>query len=362
MAPARSPGEVTNTGARLPAFYCPIEPAVHPRAAYIEQRALDWMDQTGLYRDERERAWGVATRSAELACRVLPTCPDDKAWLFGAWNYWSFALTDRIEDAREPSARGVADFTVHTLRALEEPGYRPPGSRGGEALADLVDRTRGCTTTVQFRRLADGMRDWLLAASWRAGNAARHASPALDDFAAMLPSLAAARFFAAWLEIAEGTEVPAKSRWASAVGGLTSAAGFVVGCDNDLVGYLTGHAGTSRGQNMLAVLMTHRDCSAAAAVAETISIRDRVLTRFLGLRNRLAKGATPGLRRYLKGLGHYVRGCLDWMNTAPRYASPRRRHVLPVPGASLNLAISRFPAELTTEPPGIAPIDRWWRL
>jgi hypothetical protein len=343
-------------------FYCPIEPALHPRAASIEQRAIDWMDQTGLYRDERERAWGIATHAAELACRVLPTCPEDKAWLFGAWNYWSFALGDRLEDEREPSARSVADFTVHLLRTLEEPGYRPPGSRCGEALADLVDRTRGSTTTVQFRRLADGARDWLLAASWRAANAARHASPALDDFAAMVPSLAAVRFFAAWLEIAEGTEVPAKTRWASGVQALTSAAGFVVGCDNDLAGYLAGQAGASRGQNMLAVLMAHRHCSAAEAMTETISIRDRVMTRFLGLRNRLAKGATPGLRRYLKGLGHYVRGCLDWMNTAPRYGGPHRPQVLPMPGAGLNLAVSRFPADLATEPPGIAPIDRWWRL
>lgn len=348
--------------APLPAFYCPIEPAVHPRAASIERRAIDWMDQTGLYRDKRERAWGVATRSAELACRVLPTCPEDKAWLFGAWNYWSFALTDRIEDEREPSARGIADFTVHVLRVLEEPGYRPPRNRCGEALADLAARTRACTTAVQFHRLADGVRDWLLAASWRAANAARRTIPPLDDFAAMLPSLAAARLFAAWLEIAEGTEVPAKSRWSSAVQALTSAAGFVVGCDNALVGHLTGHADAGPGPDMVTVLMTHRQCSAAAAVTGTISARDRVLTRFLGLRNRLAKGATPGLRRYLKGLGHYVRGCLDWMNTAPRYATPGRRPVLPVTGASLNLVISRFPAELTTEPTGIASIDRWWRL
>ncbi|HKS46539.1 MAG TPA: hypothetical protein VJT49_15785 [Amycolatopsis sp.] len=350
--------------AELPPFYCPIRRAVHPEAARIEQRAIAWTDEIGLYRDEVERAWGIATRSAELACRVLPTGPEDTVWLFSAWNYWSFALSDWQDGERErASAAGVTDFTVRVIRALEEPAYRPPaGNRLTAALAELIARTRAGTTAAQFRRLTEGLRDWLLAQSWHVANSERRIMPELDDFAAIRPLAKGARLFAAWLEIGNGLEIPGGRRWAPDVHALTSAAGFVVSCDNDLVGYAAGQAREIPEQNLVNVLIHQRHCSFQHAVAEAVAIRDRVLTRFLSLRNRITTIGTPELRRYAESLNRYVRGTLDWMSSAPRYASPRTHNDLPLPSTNLDLKITGRPAGESTEPPDIPSIEWWWKL
>jgi hypothetical protein len=97
-------------------------------------------------------------------------------------------------------------------------------------------------------------------------------------------------------------------------------------------------------------------------VAEAVALRDRVMGLFLRLREQVAAepGASPGLRRYLDALGHYIVGSIGWMNDAPRYASPRNRNPLPVAGASWAIRWSEASSDPSTEPPPLRAAAWWW--
>src|SRR5262249_5107351 len=153
------------------------------------------------------------------------------------------------------------------------------------------------------------------------------------------------RFDAAFIEIANGIEVPGEQLYSDVVQAATEAAGSIVGCDNDLLSYAKEDGQESPALNIVHVLAHHNHCTVQQAAADEQAIRDRIMTLFLGLRRKIAGGADPVLRRYLDGLGHYIRSNIQWSNTAPRYASPRNRHERPVPGATLNVTFTDTPVD-----------------
>ncbi|MBC3840400.1 hypothetical protein GXW82_09740 [Streptacidiphilus sp. 4-A2] len=220
-------------------------------------------------------------------------------------------------------------------------------------------RTRAAATPTEFRRITEGLRDWLFGASWQAGNTERGIMPTLSDYVAMRPSINGTRFSLAFSALAAGIEVPGEELYCDPVQALTDAVGFVVSCDNDLFSYAKEDKQDALEQNIVNVLAQQNGCAPGQAVADAVAVRDRAMVLFLELRDRIARDAGPELRRYLDALGHYAVGCIEWMNTAPRYASPRNRNRLPVPGASWNITWADRPADSRTDPLP-APAAAWW--
>ncbi|UGY94446.1 terpene synthase family protein [Streptomyces gobiensis] len=351
-------------GWQLPAFYCPIETDIdiHPQAAALEKRAIEWIDAFGLYPDATERAWGLATHSAEFSCRIIPHGDPDPLLLFIEWNYWANAVDDWHDSgANATSTAGIADHSVRLIRALEAPGSAmlPPGPLTA-ALDDLVARTRAMLTPFQLRRFADGTRDWLFGAGWQTANAERGVMPALNDFATMTVSTNGTRFTLAFSDISNGIQLSPEVLYSAPVQALTDAAGFIVSSDNDLFSYAKEDHHDLPEQNLVNVLAHRNGCSPKEALPEAVAIRDRVMTLFLRLREQLAQDADPELNRYLESLGHYLSGCLAWMNTAPRYASPRNRNPLPVPGATYSITYRDTPTDPSPDPVPIPSIAWWW--
>ena len=101
--------------------------------------------------------------------------------------------------------------------------------------------------------------------------------------------------------------------------------------------------------------------NAADAVEEAVRLRDRAMSLFLRLRERAWVSAGGELRRYLDALGHYIVGSILWMDAAPRYASPRNRNPMPVPGATWQIRWRDTPADPSTEPPDIRAAAWWWQ-
>jgi hypothetical protein len=359
-------GTTEPTGLRLPPFYCPIESVVHPAAARIEERAVAWLDASGLFADAADRAWNIATHATEFGCRLAPFGDEERLLLFALWNHWMFALDDaRLDDGSKPARTAdIVDLSLRMVRCIEAPGSAMLGSDPvANALADLVWRTRALTSTVQYQRLAEGARDFLLGVAWQTGNAERGIVPTLADYVPGRISDVGGRFDAAFIEITNRIEVPAARLYSDPVRAVTEATGFIVGCDNDLLSYAKEAAGGDTGgsgQNIVDVLMHHRLCSLETALAEAVALRDRVMTLFLRLREQIARTAGPDLRRYLEGLGHFIAGNIQWSDTAPRYASPRNRFALPVPGARLNVVRRDVPLDARTDPPPIRTVAWWW--
>ncbi|MBT2544143.1 hypothetical protein J7E99_26420 [Streptomyces sp. ISL-44] len=365
MAPVyREDARPSRIGWQLPPFYWPFErDLIHPKEAELEERAIAWIDAFGLYPDATERAWGLATRSVDFTCRIIPYGDVEPMLLFAEWNYWAFA-TDDWQDSDAGAARtaSVVDQGTRLIRTLEAPGsgLLPPGPHTA-ALEDLVARTRAMLTPFQLRRFTEGVRDWVFGAASQAANAERGVMPSLNDFAATRISVGGTRFLLTWCDVANGIDVPAEVLYSAPVQALTDAAGFIVACDNDLFSYNKDDHHEPREQNLLNVLARHHGCTPAEALAAASALRDRAVTLFVRLRERLARGADEQLGRYLISLEHWIAGDTEYHNRAPRYASPRNRNVLPVEGASYGITWSDTPSDPSVEPLPIPALAWWWQ-
>lgn len=344
---------MTSVGApiRLRPFYCPVDAAIHPDVARVEQRAIGWIDSIGLYDDEHERKRLLGTKSAEFYARLAPYAQEDGLQTAVRWVYWGFVFDDVRCDAGaysgDPEAFLAMAGTVQ--RALEAPWREVVDDRFAVSLQDIGRGMAECATPVQVRRFADAHRAWLYAVAWQIANRARGRMPGLDEYTTMRLHSAGGAPTIALLEIANGAEVPGAELDSPAVRALTEMAICVAGWDNDIYSHRKETSEDHTTQNLVNVLAHHRGLVPDDAVDHAVALRDRVMTRFLRLRERVA--ARPGseaLRAYLDCLGHAVRGNIDWAIEVPRY------HGMPHPGWAAE------PTDASPEPLPIPAIAWWW--
>ncbi|MGW0362871.1 terpene synthase family protein [Streptomyces sp. NPDC002990] len=364
MPPVYAAGTApSRIGWRLPPVYCPFEPnLIHPKAEELTERAIAWIDRYGLYPDATERAWGLATHSADFTSRILPYGDVEAMLLFTQWNYWAFATDDgQASGPAEHRTAHLADHSARLIRAVEAPGsgLLPPTPHTA-ALEDLVTRTRAMLTPFQLRRFTEGMRDWMFGESWQTSNAERGVMPSLNDLAAMRVSVNGTRFTLTWCDVANGIDLPADVLYSAPVQALTDAAGYVVSCDNDLFSYNKDDDQEPWEPNLINVLARENGCTPAQALPAAAAVRDRALTLFIRLSEQLARDADEELGRYLLSLEHWIAGDLAYHNLAPRYASPRNRNELPVEGASYDIVWRDTPSDPSVEPLPIPAIAWWW--
>ncbi|MGW7104329.1 terpene synthase family protein [Streptomyces sp. NPDC054838] len=359
-----APPRPSRLGARLPPFYCPLpRDLVHPEAKQVEARAVEWVDSFGLYPDPVERAWGLATHSADFTCRIIPEGEVEALLLFAEWNYWANAVDDWQDSGSEEVGTGaVVEHGVRLLRTIENPGASLlPDGPMTRALVDLVSRTHAVLSPFELRRFIEGTRDWLLGAAWRAARAEAGAMPGLNDFAAMGPLANGTRFSLTWSDVARGHRLPADVLNSPALTALTDAAGFIVSADNDLFSYDKDDHLEPREVNLVNVLAHQEDCSPAEAVPLAVALRDRVMVLFTTLLAQLSARADPQLNGHLTALGHYVAGCIAWQSRAPRYASPRNRYELPSQDAGFAIRYADRPSSFAAGPPDLPAIASWWQ-
>ncbi|MFV2117975.1 terpene synthase family protein, partial [Streptomyces sp. Act-28] len=314
-------------------FFCPIEPAIHPRAEEAERLALAWTDRVGLCRDATERARVRASRAADFYARFAPHADLDRLWVTACWVYWGFAFDDARCDegplADDPARFAAVAGTVQ--RALEIPGPLACADQYAVAVHDLGERFRATAGPVQNRRFQHAHRAWLKGVQWQIGNRARGVMPDLDDYLAMRLHSAGGEPTYALSEIANGLDVPAREMDSPAVCALTEMAILVAALDNDHLSRARELDHGQTEQNVVSVLMARGHRSASEALHEAVALRDGVLRRFLDLRDRALPRASAPLRRYLADLGHGIRGNIEWGLRVPRYLGSD--DATPPPGA-----------------------------
>ncbi|WP_329454098.1 terpene synthase family protein [Streptomyces sp. NBC_01497] len=324
---------------------------------------MEWTDRFGIYPDGTERAWGLATHSADFSSRIIPRGDVEPLVLFAEWNYWANAIDDWQDSGdKGVSTAAIVGHSIRLARAIEAPGSAmlPPGPLTA-ALDDLVARTWGMLSPFQLRRFVEGARDWLFGAGWQAANAEYGVMPSLADFAATGALANGTRFSLTWSDVANGIHLSPDVLYSAPVQVATEAAGFIVSADNDLFSYDKDDDQEPWEQNLVNVLAHEWRCSPAEAVPAAVALRDRVMTFFIRLRAQLARGADDQLGRYLDSLGHYVSGSIEWQSRAPRYASPRNRNDFPVAGAHFDLMWRDTPSDPDPSAPPVPAFAWWWQ-
>ncbi|MCT2581906.1 terpene synthase family protein [Actinophytocola gossypii] len=302
-----------------PPFFCPFPEAVHPDAEELERRAIEWIDDVRVHRTARERARLIGSNSAEFYARFAPTGPTEHVLTAVLWVYWGFAFDDAWCDdgpcSDDPSRflpmAGQVQRTVESGAAPAEP-Y-------AAALHTIVTRMRDQVSGTVTRRFTDAHRHWLQNVAWQVGNRAAGRMPTLPEYLTMRLGSSGGPPTTALLEIANAIEVPPPEMDSPAVRAVTEMTQLVAALDNDLQSFHKEMTETHTDQNIITVLCHHDRLDPAAALDAAVSIRDRVLLRLLDLRERARTGASEELRTYLDGLGHAIRGNIDWAATVPRY-------------------------------------------
>ncbi|POX45098.1 hypothetical protein C3489_35015 [Streptomyces sp. Ru71] len=342
----------------LPPLFCPLESAVHPRVRQVEKRAVEWIEGSGMCASEREKAWVVATHSADFMARFAPVADEDRLLATALWVYWGFAFDDARCDSGPLSTR-PAQFNAlagQVQRACET-DRAEPDDRYARALQDIMRRFRSLTPPTQVARFVHAHRAWLSGVAWQIGNQAVGRMPGLDEFLAMRLLSAGGHPTFALLEPATGAYVPDREMHRPAVQALTEMAIMVASLDNDRHSL---HKELSRGQtdqNIYTVLMAERALPLQQAVHEASALRDRVLLRFLRLHDRVRPTAGPELATYLQGLRHGMRGNNEWGLRVPRYLSlghwPDERE-------DLLVTFAEEPSDSRPGPVEGAPCIAWW--
>ncbi|REE95226.1 terpene synthase family protein [Thermomonospora umbrina] len=343
----------------LPPIFCPLEHAINPGWREVERRAVTWIERIGLCADSRERAWVVGTNSADFYARFAPGAEEDRLLAAALWVYWGFAFDDARCDTGHYSDRPgeFVPMAARIQRALERPVPSGGDDAYARALQDIAARFRAVGTPVQFQRFVAAHRAWLSGVAWQIANRARGHMPGLDDYLTMRLHSAGGEPTFAMLEIADGAEVPAAEMDSPAVRALTEMAILVAALDNDRHSLPKELGRGHTDQNVFTVLAAHDGCTLAEAVRTAVGLRDRVLLRFLRLREQVrARLSAPG-RRYVDGLAHGIRGNAEWGLRVPRYIS---RGARPGDTDTSPITWAESPLDDSREPIPLPSVVWWW--
>ncbi|MGW7432456.1 terpene synthase family protein [Streptomyces sp. NPDC054861] len=343
----------------FPPIYCPLESAVHPRVRAIEEQAERWVRDSGMCATDQEADWVVASHSTDFFARFAPVCDDERLLATSLWVYFGFGFDDARCDNGPLSSR-PAEFNAlagRVQRAAEAPSAPAGGERFIKPLQHIIGLFRSFGTPGQVRRFLDAHRAWLSGVCWQIGNQASGRMPELDEYIAMRLLASGGEPTFAMLELATGLEIPDSELYAPAVRALTEMAILVAALDNDRHSLRKEMSRGHTDQNIYSVLTHHRMLPLAEAVEQGTGIRDRVLTRFMALHDRLRPRAGVELASYLQGLRHGIRGNAEWGLHVPRYVSLGR---VPDPMEETPLEWAQEPSDAIAAPVEGAPSIAWW--
>ncbi|WP_036567782.1 terpene synthase family protein [Nocardia sp. BMG51109] len=335
----------------MPGFYCPIEPAIHPDTASIETKAHGWLARWNYFDKRPDRV--LDSRSAEFYARMVPHGQADRLQIAVEWTYLGFVFDDAYCDSAPWNTRTAefARLTGRILRMLESPGSDIPEPHDCmRPLADIAHKFAEVGTPVQYRRWVLAHRAWLTGVLWQIGNQSDALMPSLDDYLAMRINSAAGEPVIAMIELVTGPQIPANELDCPAVRACTEMAQMLASLDNDIQSYAKDQHRNEADQNIVNVLVHQWRCPRSEAVRGAVAVRDRIMCRFLQLREKTTRHQSAPTRRYLADLGHVVRGNLDWGFSTPRYR---------VPGSTPPGSWADRPHDTGTEPPA-STIAWWW--
>jgi len=315
---------------RMPVFHCPIDPALSPAADAAEAQVLAWADRFELHADARQREYLARARFPLFPARSLPDADPELLPLAGKEVMWLQSFDDVYSD-ETPGGTPLHDYVVllgKLARILEEPrADLLPGNRWAAALRDLRLEVVAHASTVQLDRWVRAHLDYFDGLLWEAVNREADRGPDVDDYVTMWLKQSGVYPCIAFTDIACGYEVPAAGWTDPRVRMLREMTAAIIGWDNDLTSYnkealRAAQYGFPAIQNLVAVLAVQQDCTVAEAAARAARMRNHAMARFVALRDRVVADSDVATGSYVRGLGQWIRGYLDYSAQSPRYLQP----------------------------------------
>lgn len=339
----------------VPPIYSPFRPAIHPRFAEIDQQTGEWAEKFGIG-SAALRGRLVHQDIGQLAARILPDAQGDVVRILSDFVMWLFGVDDGCCEEGDEGAdpHDLMPVLARLLRVAQSPAAALlPDDPLARSMRDLRARISLFATPSQAARWVEHIREYFMALVWEAVHRSRGTIPRLDDYTVIRIGDGAAATVAPILEFAYGYELDPNERDAPAVRALSEMACFVVSWDNDIFSFHKESRADAHVLNAVKVLRHEYGMTAGDALALAIAQRDRVLSRFLAVREAVLDGASPELHRYVGGLGTLVRAAQDWGISSRRYTCPDDPADLPD-------VFTDVPTDQSTGPLPIPSISWWW--
>ncbi|MFI6638191.1 terpene synthase family protein [Streptomyces sp. NPDC050504] len=336
-------------------FYCPVPTAVHPSARVLNDMTVHWMLRQKLDTDELQRKRLARVDFGGLTAYTMPYGKLERLSFMAKFHAVLFSLDDGVCDEGFATADTMARETSRIVRGIEAPAVRlTDESPHGAALRALRLELERFATRQQLRRWTDAMRVYTSGLVWEASCRRSPGLPSLDDYVTLWMRAIGMAPSTAMIEVMAGYEVPDHDMEDPRVRALTEITWTLVSWDNDLYSRNKELLRADDNLNLIDVLSEELSCDPHDALERAVEMRDRVMVLFLRLRDQVLRYASDELRRYIKGLGQFIRGHLDWASRCPRYSLPASPITAP------DQWWKQRPADDSREPLPIPTIAWWW--
>ncbi|MET9514590.1 terpene synthase family protein [Streptomyces sp. NPDC002994] len=345
-------------GRQLPSvpFYCPVPSIVHPSAEALNDMTVRWMLQQSLDADDHQRSRLALCDFGGLTAATMSYGQLERLALMAKFHAVLFSLDDGVCDEAYATADSLAQEAGRIVRAIEAPtAPQPDDSPHAAALRLLRIELERYASRQQIRRWTDAMRVYTSGLVWEASWRRSPQLPSLDDYVTLWMRAIGMAPSTAMIEIVAGYSVPDNDLEDPRVRALTEITWTLVSWDNDLYSRNKELLRADDDLNLIDVLCQELGCEPHHALQEAVAMRDRVMVLFLRLRDQVLRDAGGGLRRYVQGLGQFIRGHLDWASACPRYRVPSEPEGKPDEGWW-----KQRPADDSFEPLPLPTISWWW--
>lgn len=306
---------------RIPSLPCPFPSEINVHADEADAESHAWLAASGMLPGLDTLEQFKRSKIGHLAARTNPLVSRDSLRLITDWYNWLFAFDDAFCEGELMGHRASA--LARALPPLLEilDGRREPlrSDPFGLALNEVQARLAQVGTPAQLERWRTTVKEYLFAQIWEAANREVDLIPTPKDYVLMRRITGATFTCLALIDIGGGYRLEAEEWHHPDVRALSDLACDLIGWDNDLLSYAKERDRDKARHNLVTVLATHRSYDLQKALEVVSTMHNDTLAGFIERRAVLEGWASLPVRRYVRGLEHWVRGHIDYSLNSARY-------------------------------------------